>query len=87
MIDTSRRRRIARGAGCDPADVSQLVKQFEPMRKMMQAMSGKSMLQRMKMGTQFSQMMAGGGVPKLKAKSTATRRVLNKKDRRKRRKR
>ena len=87
LIDTSRRRRISKGAGCDPSDVSQLVKQFEPMRKMMQAMSGKSLMQRMKMGTQFSNMMMGGGMPKMKSKSTVTKRALSKKDRRKRRKR
>lgn len=87
IIDASRRRRIARGAGCDPSDVSQLVKMFEPMRKMMQGMSGKSMMQRMRMGTQFSQMMASGGVPKLKSRTTASRRSLSKKDKRKRRRR
>lgn len=85
MIDTSRRRRIARGAGCDPSDVSQLVKQFEPTRGMMKAMSGQSMDKRLQMGTKFSQMMAGGGVPKLKSKTTASKRVLSKKDKRKRR--
>lgn len=87
IIDTSRRRRIARGAGIDPADVSQLVKQFEPMRDMMKAMSGRSLMQRMRMGTQFSQMMAGGGMPKLKQKPSASRRILNKKDKRKKRRR
>jgi signal recognition particle subunit SRP54 len=87
LIDTSRRRRIAKGAGCDPADVSQLVKQFEPMRGMMKAMSGRSMGERLRMGTQFSQMMAGGGVPKIKSKSNVTKRVLSKKDKRKRRRR
>jgi len=87
VIDTSRRRRIARGAGIDPSDVSQLVKSFEPMRDMMKAMSGRSFMQRMRMGTQFSQMMAGGGLPKMKQKPTASRRILNKKDKRKRRRR
>ncbi|MBU0718476.1 MAG: signal recognition particle protein [Planctomycetes bacterium] len=87
IIDVSRRRRIARGAGCDPSDVSQLVKQFEPMRNMMKAMAGQSLMQRMKLGTQFSKMMAGGGMPKFKGKSTATKRVLSKKDRRKKRRR
>jgi len=87
IIDVSRRRRIARGAGCDPSDVSQLVKQFEPMRKMMQSMSGQSFGQRLRMSTQFSQMMAGGGIPKLKGSSMATKRALNKKDRRKKRRR
>jgi len=88
IIDTSRRRRIAKGAGCDPSDVSGLVKQFEPMRSMMKAMSGQSMMQRMKMGTQFSQMMmSGGGPPKIKSSTTARKRVVSRKDRRKKRKR
>ena len=87
IIDVSRRRRIARGAGCDPSDVSGLVKQFEPMRNMMKAMSGQSLGQRLRMGTQFSKMMAGGGVPKLKGSTTATRRTLSKRDRRKKRRR
>ncbi len=87
IVDASRRRRIARGAGCDPSDVSQLVKQFEPMRNMMKAMSGQSLPQRLKMGMQFSKAMAGGGLPRLKGSSTASRRSLSKKDRRKRRKR
>lgn len=85
IIDTPRRRRIARGAGVDPADVSQLVKQFEPMRNMMKMMSGQSFMQRLKMGTQFSKMMAGGGMPKFKGSSFGTQRKLSKKDKRKRR--
>jgi signal recognition particle subunit SRP54 len=87
IIDVSRRRRIARGAGCDPSDVSQLVKVFEPMRGMMKMMSGQSLGQRLKMTSQFSKMMAGGGMPKMKGSTTAGRRVLSKKDRRKKRRR
>ncbi len=87
IIDISRRRRIARGAGCEPSDVSQLAKQFEPMRQMMKAMSGQSFLQRMRMGTQFSRMMATGALPKLKSGTAVSRRVLSKKDKRKRRRR
>ena len=87
IIDTSRRRRISQGAGCEPTDVSQLVKQFEPMRQMMKAMSGQSFMQRMRMGTQFSRMMATGTVPKFKSGTTVNRRVLSKKDKRKRRRR
>jgi signal recognition particle subunit SRP54 len=87
IIDPSRRRRIARGAGCDPSDVSQLSKQFDGMRKMMQSMAGRSLGERIKMSTQFSKMMAGGGMPKMKGSTTATRRVISKKDRRKRRRR
>lgn len=87
LIDPSRRRRIARGAGCDPSDVSGLVKMYEPMRSMMKGMSGKSMSQRLQMGNQFTNMMAGGGVPKLKGSSTSSRRTMSKKDKRKRRRR
>jgi len=87
IIDASRRRRIARGAGCDPTDVSGLVKMYEPMRNMMKAMSGTSFLQRMRMMPQFGKMMASGGPPKLKGKSTQTKRTLSKKDKRKRRRR
>ena len=87
IIDPSRRRRIARGSGCDPSDVSQLVKQFEPMRNMMKAMTGQSLMQRLKMGTQFSKAMASGVMPKMKSSTTASRRVLTRKDRRKKRRR
>jgi len=87
LIETSRRRRIARGSGTDPAETSQLVKMFEPMRQMMKMMSGQSFLQRIKMGTQFSKMMAGGQMPRFKLGTTANKRVLSKKDKRKRRRR
>ena len=88
IIGASRRRRIARGAGVDAQDVSGLVKQFDTMRKMMTQMAGKSMVQRMRMGTQFSQMAAsGGGMPKMKGSTRATRRTVSKKDRRKKRRR
>ncbi len=86
IIDTSRRRRIARGAGIDPQDVSQLVKNFEPMRQAMKMMAGQGLLQRLKMGTQLSRMMAQGAMPKFKSNTAATQRVLSKKDKRKRRK-
>jgi signal recognition particle subunit SRP54 len=35
LINSSRRSRIARGSGTMPQDVSQLLKQFDQMRKMM----------------------------------------------------
>ncbi|MFQ5414874.1 MAG: signal recognition particle protein [Phycisphaerae bacterium] len=87
IIDASRRRRIARGAGCDQKDVSGLVKQFGSMRDMMKMMAGKSLMQRMRMSTQFSQMAMTGGVPRIKAGTTATKRRMSKKDRRRRRRR
>ncbi len=88
IIDASRRRRIARGSGADPKDVSGLVKSFGDMRGAMKAMAGMNLMQRMKFGTQLSQTgMAGGMIPKFKSKSTASKRSLSKKDKRKRRKR
>ena len=47
-IDRSRRNRIARGSGVDPADVNKLLKDFGSMRKMMQEMAGMGMRDRMR---------------------------------------
>ena len=58
LIDASRRRRIARGSGTEPQDVSGLIKNFMQMREMMKAMSGMSMTDRMKFGSQVSRMAA-----------------------------
>ena len=88
IIDASRRRRIARGSGADPKDVSGLVKQFGMMRDVMKPMAGMSLMQRMKFGSQLAKVgVTGGMIPKFKKKPGVTRRVLSKKDRRKRRKR
>jgi signal recognition particle subunit SRP54 len=38
IINGSRRGRIARGAGCDPGEVTRLIKQFGEMQKMMKRM-------------------------------------------------
>jgi len=48
VIDHSRRRRIAEGAGVQPHQVNELVKQFEPIRDIMQKISGMGMRDRMK---------------------------------------
>jgi signal recognition particle subunit SRP54 len=48
-IDQSRRRRIAAGAGVQPNEVNDLVKQFDGMAQMMTTMAGKGMRERMKM--------------------------------------
>lgn len=89
IIDGSRRRRIARGAGVDTQDVSGLVKTFGQMRDAMRAMSGMGMAERMKFSSRLSQMAAGGGMPKTKVKGSTKgrQRQVSKKDRRKRRKR
>lgn len=57
-IDRSRRHRIARGAGVDPADVNRLIKDFGQMSTMMQKMASMSIMDRMKM-------MTGGGIANL----------------------
>ena len=49
IIDQSRRRRIAAGAGVEPHEVNELVKQFDAMAQIMTQMAGKSMRERMKM--------------------------------------
>jgi signal recognition particle subunit SRP54 len=88
VIDRSRRRRIAKGAGAEPEDVSSLVKQFGPMRDMMKAMSGMSMKDRMKFGTQYAQQaMMGGGMQKVRGSTAAKARPGSKRDKRKSRKR
>ena len=48
LIDHSRRRRIAAGAGVEPAEVSDLVKQFDGMSAMMKGMAGLGMRDRMR---------------------------------------
>lgn len=49
VIDQSRRRRIAAGAGVEPHEVNELVKQFDAMAQMMTSMAGKGIRERMKM--------------------------------------
>jgi len=87
IINTSRRRRIARGSGCDPQDVSGLVKQFDMMRDQMKAMAGMSMMGRMKSLAGLSQAaMSGQGFGRKIKGSTTKVRKLSSKDKRKTRK-
>jgi signal recognition particle subunit SRP54 len=48
MIDQSRRRRIAAGAGVEPHEVNELVKQFDGMAAVMKEMAGLGMRDRFK---------------------------------------
>jgi signal recognition particle subunit SRP54 len=52
IIDGRRRRRIARGSGTSREEVSQLLKQFEEMRKMMAQMGNMAKKGRMPKGLQ-----------------------------------
>jgi signal recognition particle subunit SRP54 len=53
VIDQSRRRRIADGAGVAPNEVNDLVKQFDGMASMMKQMAGKGMRERMRMAREL----------------------------------
>ena len=57
-IDRSRRNRIARGSGVEPAEVGSLLKQFDAMADMMRQMAGKGMRERMRAVKE----MADGGM-------------------------
>lgn len=72
VIDASRRRRIARGAGVEAQDVSGLVKQFMQIRPFMKQMAGLGFGQKMKMAASLGQMgvLSGGKMPRVKKGST-----------------
>ncbi len=53
LIDAQRRTRIARGAGVQTPVITQLIKQFEVMKPLMQGMAGKGVGDRMKMMQQL----------------------------------
>jgi len=96
MIDQSRRRRIAAGAGVEPHEVNELVKQFDGMADLMKRVSGMGMRGRMKAMQDLAKggMLDPGGKLTKKKQSTGKRltsqeRAKQKKlrDREKRRKR
>ena len=84
VIEASRRRRIARGSGTEPQDVSGLVKSFNMASGMMKQMAGMGMKDRMKFAQQMGQAGMMGAQPKFKVKQRSKR--LSKKERNKRRK-
>lgn len=59
VIDISRRRRIAAGAGVDPADISSLIKQFEGMAALIKQMAQMSLMDRVRALTGMGR---GGGM-------------------------
>jgi len=67
IIDNSRRRRIAAGAGVQPQQVNDLIRQFTPMAEMMKAMASGSMKDRMTMMRQMQQMMQNNPTGNIKA--------------------
>ena len=86
MIDASRRRRIARGSGVQPSDVSGLVKTFNQTRQMMKAMSGMGMMGKMKAMKALGSMdMFSGKMPGMKLKQRSKRKRVDRKKRKKNR--
>jgi signal recognition particle subunit SRP54 len=57
LVEHARRRRIAQGAGVQPHEVAQLIKQFDAARDMMRAMSSTGMMAKMGM---MKSLMSGG---------------------------
>ncbi|XZE54820.1 signal recognition particle protein [Planctomycetaceae bacterium SH139] len=77
LIDASRRSRIAKGAGVQAPLISQLVKQFETMKPMMQAMAGQGVGDRMAMMRQLqaSGAMADPSMAGMKVKKPTGKRL------------
>ena len=86
LIDTSRRRRIATGAGVDPADVSGLVKQFDAMAGLVKSMAQMSMLDRFKAISGLGRAAANNPGARLFAPKVGTGKRLSPKEREKLRK-
>ncbi|MBT3279301.1 MAG: signal recognition particle protein [Phycisphaerales bacterium] len=95
MIDIHRRRRIARGSGTKPEDVSGLVKSFTQMANMMKQMAGMGVRERMAFAKQMASpggmgAMASGGMGKVKGSTKmgkVNKRKLKQKNKRKKRRR
>jgi signal recognition particle subunit SRP54 len=77
LIDNSRRRRIAAGAGVEPAEVNQLVKQFDGMSGFMKQMSGKGMVDRFKMVRDLQRQMVANPAGALAAQKKGTGKRLS----------
>lgn len=71
-IDRSRRHRIARGSGTEPADINRLIKDFQNMSGMMQKMAGLGMMDRMRAVKDLAgsgMLNPGAAMPSLKERS------------------
>jgi len=75
LIEPSRRMRIANGAGVQPQQVNELVKQYEMMKPMMTGMAGKGMGDRMKMVRDVQESMMNPNQRGLKTKQGTGKRL------------
>ena len=81
MIDQSRRRRIAAGAGVEPHEVNDLIKQFDGMASLMKDMAGKGMLEKMKMARQMQSQLSANPNAQLARKKGDTGKRLTAQER------
>ena len=86
LIDISRRRRIASGAGVDPSDISSLVKQFDAMAAFVKQMATMSMMDKIRMMTGLGKAGAFNPGARLVAPKQGTGKRLSPKEREKLRK-
>lgn len=63
LLNGSRRARVARGSGTQPADVNKLLKQYQQMEKMMSKLSGGGIKGLMRQMQGAVKGMGGGGFP------------------------
>jgi len=82
-IDIPRRRRIAAGAGVEPADVSSLVKQFDAMAAVVKQMASMSMMDKIRMMTGLGKAGAFNPGARLVAPKQGTGKRLSPKEREK----
>ncbi|MDR0870032.1 MAG: signal recognition particle protein [Planctomycetaceae bacterium] len=72
IIDQSRRRRIAAGAGVQPQAVAEIIKSFLPMQEMMKSMSSMNMRDQMSAIQSMSSMMAKNPTANISAPKKGT---------------
>ena len=87
VIEANRRRRIARGSGTEPEDVSGMVKSFQMTAGMMKQMAGMGARDRMKFAQQMGQAGAMGMTPRFKVKQRSHRLTKKERDAKKKKKR
>jgi signal recognition particle subunit SRP54 len=75
LVDQSRRRRIAAGAGVEPHEVSDLVKQFDGMSAMMKGMAGLGMRERMQQVQRLQTQLSNPNARLAKPKGDTGRRL------------
>ncbi len=63
LLNSSRKKRIARGSGVDVVDVNRLLKQYDAMQQMMKQLSGKNMKKMQKKFGKMGGMPGMGGFP------------------------